>query len=1127
MKTIELPAPPIGFQWQRLFRRLLGALVLVAASPAFGQALDYTIDAVSPEPFSPAEIRISDGSDTRIPHTDLGVAFGEDVNAFSYGDAEIELLGLYNVVRMAYSVDAASVGAGAPIAQQVLLDGAAGDKFGVDFVQFRGNIRVLRGPYLISNAPIHNLTPQPGQSELDGLARRIVSTGLYPLYVTFPPGGARDPATVYIVRNPGGPPEVFATSADMGLVAGDVIDALSVGTNPTGLPRPQGLGPEVLIWISLARGSPTRAVAEARGGDGVLQVYPTAPKVVVDASSLGISSTDEIDAHTGLDPGEIPDCVVTVTDDQDDGTANGLGLGKALEKVPPEGYLGKIITIDPALTGQVFNISIARNLVDSGGGVYVDGRGLGNRINGAANPAALSFQPGGTIGFFGFSGSHLDVQNVMFAADTSDNVTLENVTLTDGAVGTGLGGDLALRNVNMENGTLFGDGIRIESGAGVTLAGNTVLDNAIFAVPGNGTTTIVNFVAGPGGVATVEGEGEIQMGGPFANITTDGVNTEVFLNICLTGTGRFGANKGDLTIGPDGTVIASGTGGTLRLEGGPGDIWTVQGEIGAEGSAVLFISAQNFAMGAGSRCRVAENSQLNSSFSTFIGPCRYETFGNGIFNFDNVTIDGGDGMAIIAATIRSQNNNTIFNNVEFRDAVVSLNPAGAATIRIGSYSGPVQFVLMRQDHRLQNVPGSNLNLQPGTVVSGDCRISGLANLDGPINSTGPNSRIDPVAAGLAINAGGGLFARNPGAGITITNSVINAGSIEAGAGNAIQVQGSHTDSGNLIVGADGIFSLTSNLTATPNSVMRLGGPGPIPAVVAAGGPVSLAGLVLPGSSTSAVQFGGPVAAGIAATGPASLAASVLLGSSPGAAEFTGDVTLEPEARLEIEIGGGGAAGETFDHLQVGGDLVLGGTLRPRLINGYIPAPGETFAVIECDGEMTGSFAAIDQPFASLGTFNVVYDEAQDRVMLSFSVTGTPDFPDFQRLWFSDAEIADGNADATADSEADGLSTFLEWIFGLNPVLADGGAGAVHIERVGGMLELTFRRSTLLPASVQMAVESTTDFAAWPAIPLADYTVLPGDPIPGESNVESVTIQITNPDLALPPGRFFRLRFTEL
>ena len=286
-------------------KQRLTSLVLVLAAVCSlsvqAQPLEFSIDPLSPEPWSPADILIWNGSGVRIPAADLGLHPTNDVDAFSYGEDEIEPLSYYYFVRVAYSVRRGAVGDGGAVERQASGNGAAGDKFQIAAVGV-GGIFYATASMLLSDAPEHGLTPND-ISELDALALNRLGTTNYPVYYSVAPNHpAWGPADIVMVRSNGAHPELFASAAQLGLVPGDDIDALAIGTVPPGRP-PLQLGPGVVVWISLSNGSPSRIAVGLDVFDGVMQVYPGPHQVALDGESFDLAPGDDLDALAGLDPG--------------------------------------------------------------------------------------------------------------------------------------------------------------------------------------------------------------------------------------------------------------------------------------------------------------------------------------------------------------------------------------------------------------------------------------------------------------------------------------------------------------------------------------------------------------------------------------------------------------------------------------------------------------------------------------------------------------------------------------------------------------------------------------------------------------------------------------------------------
>ena len=269
-----------------VFVILFGTLMSVC-----GDGLDFSLTSGSPKvpsPFSAADDIEALGASVQIPAASLGgSSASSDVNGLSYGQSEAADITTspYYYKRLAYSVKHGATGNGsAPVTTEVAVDGAAGDTFALDFVGYGTKRYILRSPFTLVKAQTRSLTvqsslPSDPEDDIDALALHRNSE--FPVYVTFAPGGTYDANAIYIITAPGGPPQVFASATDLGLVAGDVIDGISIGTIPFGSPPPTTLNPNVVIWLTLAAGSPSRGAA-----DSILQAWPAPGGVVLTADSV-------------------------------------------------------------------------------------------------------------------------------------------------------------------------------------------------------------------------------------------------------------------------------------------------------------------------------------------------------------------------------------------------------------------------------------------------------------------------------------------------------------------------------------------------------------------------------------------------------------------------------------------------------------------------------------------------------------------------------------------------------------------------------------------------------------------------------------------------------------------------
>jgi hypothetical protein len=246
------------------------------------------------------------------------------------------------------------------------------------------------------------------------------------------------------------------------------------------------------------------------------------------------------------------------------------------------------------------------------------------------------------------------------------------------------------------------------------------------------------------------------------------------------------------------------------------------------------------------------------------------------------------------------------------------------------------------------------------------------------------------------------------------------------------------------------------------------------------------------------------------------------GESIGTLTISGNLNCGATAGFPIEIGPGGN-----DLLLVNGTLGLNGTLRPRLIGGYVQGPGDTFVVIDSTGVLSGGFTSIEQPFSTFGSFVAQLDPVLGQVTPEFQVTGPLNFGDFQKLYFTDAQILAGDADAGVDFDGDGVSNRLEWITGTDPTDPSSRSGAPTMVKNGdGSFDLTCQKSTLLPP-LQIDLVSTSDLLTWPTVAPGNLSNQPDVPHPSLPNVVNVTLRISGAPETTTPRRFFRVRFTDL
>lgn len=285
-------------------------VLFVLAATAAAAAQDFGLDPLSPEvpgTCSAADI-LSPGPVVSVPTAALGVVPSGNVTALSWGDDAC--LDVHDGVgRLDFSVDRAAIGLPASaVAQQAAGDGAAGDILRV--VVFGSN--AIQVAVLQTGAPALGLTPQPAfESDVDALGLPGAAGGPGPWFTldaasVAPP---HDAATLFVVPAGGGSPVVYATSAQLGLAAGDEIDGLLLDDQGT----PGVLDASDRVTITLAPGSPSgppatlRQVWPATASLGGPKVFGLRPGERVDAlAATYLPPVPWLDLGGGGGPGGVP-----------------------------------------------------------------------------------------------------------------------------------------------------------------------------------------------------------------------------------------------------------------------------------------------------------------------------------------------------------------------------------------------------------------------------------------------------------------------------------------------------------------------------------------------------------------------------------------------------------------------------------------------------------------------------------------------------------------------------------------------------------------------------------------------------------------------------------------------------
>lgn len=291
-----------------------------------------------------------------LTRASLGLVAGDDVDALSYGRDSFAT----GQTTVAFSVDPTSDGAPG---SSVSAEAAGGEAEGDEFVSYLQNTNQLlvdeQSLVLPANADLDALTNQPTRAvdaEGDGSAEAPVFLSLAPGSPTLTTLGA---SAGDLLVSRGGVLSIFATRAQMGLVAGDDVDALCLqkaglpfatlraGSTLQGPPSQTGDGNFDHALISLAPGSPSLAARSYSAADLLATNFSPSrpnlatnnpPPVFATAAELGLLATDDVDALKCLTP-------VTFIEVDGHGDLDGAGNGTGCAD-------------DPVDTGVFFDLGL-------------------------------------------------------------------------------------------------------------------------------------------------------------------------------------------------------------------------------------------------------------------------------------------------------------------------------------------------------------------------------------------------------------------------------------------------------------------------------------------------------------------------------------------------------------------------------------------------------------------------------------------------------------------------------------------------------------------------------------------------------------------------------------------------
>ncbi len=481
--------------------------------------------------------------------------------------------------------------------------------------------------------------------------------------------------------------------------------------------------------------------------------------------------------------------------------------------------------------------------------------------------------------------------------------------------------------------------------------------------------------------------------------------------------------------------------------------------------------------------------------------------GQAVFNFEpGATLNGGGDIFLTRVTgsindVWAPGASPINVALSTLSGIGPLNISASAIIRDTTLNIPVTSSGTTTIQRVSNgvsILGSAFTNAAGGVVNADSSITGAisARLDhGDFTNHGEFNLIGNTTATLSLvnnSTSTAIFVNELTGSVTIDGTgnrqfnvpLDNRGTFNAVNSFTLGVAGNpNSNSGSFII-SPGATVTVSGSTTTNESIGIISGTGTLTV------------------SSTAFTNNGVIAPGL----------------SVGTLNATGTVTNGPTAMFPMEITSGGN-----DLFSVSGSLAVDGTVRPKVM-GFIPEVDDEVVVMQCTGTLSGSLQVSSDPNI-YPTFSATVDPALKQVRLTVTSIENFDFDDFQRLYFTDEQIANGDAAQDKDFDLDGLTNFLEWVYGEDPTSTERVTPDFQIAKNGGgNYVLLFPQSSIIPP-IEISLQSQPDFLnAWAEVDESAYnrTELP---LPEAANANLISLEITDPALNALAEQFFQVEFT--
>lgn len=647
---------------------------------------------------------------------------------------------------------------------------------------------------------------------------------------------------------------------------------------------------------------------------------------------------------------------------------------------------GASISVSNGAQLTSFSAALAKS---SAGAGFVSVSGLGSVWT---NNGSLGI--GGTpTSFGGFASLTVEKGGTL---NTGTAVTDQFVLRNDGAL-TLDGGTINARrfqkdggaDFNFHDGTFNVNGGQFQHPGPLTLDGVDNDDLPTLRLNGASTTSITELTVGASNRAALE----VKSGGVLSTNNTaigslpgsngrisvggDGGNSVWSLvgNLTIGGAAAAGSpgGKGELELGPSGTVVVSGLLklfplGTVNLNGGS----LVVGNFGEGGTF-------NFNAGTVDIGIPWDNAKLESVLDAnhTLLPGRRITGNNLTLNGD-IRLQGGaleSPSTLVANSVLDiqSGSASAFSNF-------TIGPTGLLRIADAGIASTTVSII---NNGFVQLTGDTATLQSNSVLN-----------NGVLQGSGR------ITGGLQNSASGGVRASGADRLVFLGPAGLNAGRIEASTGGTVEFRQPLTNnSSGLITGRDGTLRFVGGL-------VNSGGMGFTSGIMdvfgdinnQAAGRITISGrgttnfyddvnnngAIQVSTGSTAVYFGAVTGAGSFPGGGTNFFEGDLRpGASPAKVHFGGDLVLGPSSHTLLELAGA-QAGSGHDQLDVAGRLSLGGTLEIALLDGFSPRYGESFDLLDF-GSLTGQFDELRLP-ALPG--RLVWDTT--RLYSSGTVTAVPE-----------------------------------------------------------------------------------------------------------------------------------------